>query len=95
MRIWIAQDWFGTLVYTTPPKLVNNGSGNQKEWYGYREQYLEQFIPKEIKKSIKMNKCIECELTVTIKPNKCADCNNIKGCITCTDGDQYAHITKV
>jgi len=24
--------------------------------------------------------------------DKCAGCNNVKGCITCTDGDQYAHI---
>lgn len=32
MRIWIAKDWYGTLVYTTPPKLLPNGSGNQKEW---------------------------------------------------------------
>jgi len=26
--------------------------------------------------------------------DKCKDCNNVKGCITCTDGDQYAHITE-
>ena len=37
---------------------------------------------------------VEVELTITIKPNKCAGCNNVKGCITCTDGDQYAHITE-
>ena len=26
--------------------------------------------------------------------DKCKDCNNVKGCITCTDGNQYAHITE-
>ena len=26
---------------------------------------------------------------------KCTGCNNIKGCVTCTDGDQYAHITEI
>lgn len=68
MTIWIARDWYGTLVYTTPPKLLNNGSGNQKEWQnGYREIYLERFIPSSIIKSIKMNECIECELEVNIK----------------------------
>ena len=38
---------------------------------------------------------VEVELTLKRLDNKCADCNNVKGCITCTDGDQYAHITKV
>ena len=68
MTIWIARDWYGTLVYTTQPKLLHNGNGNQKEWCGgYRETYLERFIPKKIKNSIKMNECIECELTVNIE----------------------------
>ena len=67
MRIWIAKDWYGTLVYTTPPKLLPNGSGNQKEWQnGYREIYLERFLSSKIKNSIKMNECIECELEVNI-----------------------------
>lgn len=26
--------------------------------------------------------------------DKCAGCNNVKGCITCTDGDQWCHITE-
>ena len=71
MRIWIAKDWYGTLVYTTPPKLLNNGSGNQKEWCnGYREIFLERFLTPSIKKSLKMNECIECELEVNIIKKK-------------------------
>ena len=65
MRIWIARDWYGTMVFTTEPKLIDNGS--RKEWYGHREHYLESYIPKDIKKSIKMNECIECELEIDIK----------------------------
>lgn len=34
------------------------------------------------------------EKQVEKKVDKCEGCNNIKGCITCTDGDQYAHITE-
>lgn len=26
--------------------------------------------------------------------DKCAGCNNVKGCVTCTDGDQWCHITE-
>ena len=26
--------------------------------------------------------------------NKCVGCNNVKGCVTCTDGDQWCHITE-
>lgn len=29
------------------------------------------------------------------KPNPCEGCNNVKGCITCVDGDQRAVITEV
>lgn len=25
--------------------------------------------------------------------DKCSGCNNVKGCVTCTDGDQWCHIT--
>ena len=66
MRIWIARDWYGTMVFTTKPKLIHNGNNNT-EWYGHREHYLESYIPKDIKKSIKMNECIECELEINIK----------------------------
>lgn len=68
MRIWIAKDWYATMVFTTRPKLIDNGG--RKEWYGHRESYLEQFVPREIYKEIKMNKCIECELEVNIKTIK-------------------------
>lgn len=29
------------------------------------------------------------------KPDKCNGCNNVKGCINCVDGDQWAHIEEV
>ena len=29
------------------------------------------------------------------KPDVCAGCNNVKGCLTCVDGDQWARITEV
>jgi hypothetical protein len=25
-------------------------------------------------------------------PDPCVGCNNVKGCVTCVDGDQWAHI---
>ena len=29
-----------------------------------------------------------------LEDDKCRDCNNVKGCITCENGDQYCHITE-
>ena len=68
MTIWIAKDWYRTMVFITKPKLINNGE--LKEWYGGREVYLERFIPQKIYDLVKMNKCIECELEVTITKKK-------------------------
>lgn len=33
-------------------------------------------------------------LNPLLEDDKCKDCNNVKGCITCTNGDQYCHITE-
>ena len=69
MTIWIAKDWFATMVYTiAPPKLVRDGK--QKEWTGYREPYLERFLTRELRNKVKMNKCLECELEISITPKK-------------------------
>ena len=71
MRIWVAKDWYGTLVFTTQPKLLPSyGSNKKTEWYGHREHFLERFLTKEIRDKVKMNKCIECELEVNIKAMK-------------------------
>ena len=56
MRVWIATDWDGTKVYTTQPKLINNGNGSY-EWYGYRCAELENLLPKGFKQD--KNKCKE------------------------------------
>ena len=64
MRIWIARDWYKIMAFLTPPKLVKNDS--RTEWYGYREPALENFIPQEILDTIKLNECIECEMTINI-----------------------------
>ena len=29
-----------------------------------------------------------------LEDDKCRDCNNVKGCITCTNGDKYCNITE-
>ena len=29
-----------------------------------------------------------------LEDDRCKDCNNVKGCITCENGDQYCHITE-
>ena len=71
MRIWIAKDWYSTMVFTTKPKLLPSYcSEEEKEWYGHRVHFLERFISKELYKEVKMNKCIECELDVNIKTIK-------------------------
>ena len=68
MTIWIARDWYSTMVFTTKPKLLPSyGSEKEKEWYGHREHYLESYIPKDIKNKIKMNECVECEITINIE----------------------------
>jgi hypothetical protein len=30
-----------------------------------------------------------------IEKQKCNGCNNVKGCINCTDGDQWTHIEEI
>ena len=60
------------------------------------EQYVKMCEREDDPCSLKdINKCIAwLEKQGEQKVDKCKDCNNVKGCIICTDGDQYAHITE-
>lgn len=40
-------------------------------------------------------KCIRRYVEAMMEKQRCEGCNNVKGCITCTDGDQWAHIEEI
>lgn len=40
-------------------------------------------------------KCIRRYIEAMMEKQRCEGCNNVKGCITCTDGDQWAHIEEI
>lgn len=57
------------------------------EFFGAREgvfPYIKEFTFNDIYTWLEKQKLQ--------KPDKCAGCNNVKGCVTCVDGDQWAHI---
>ena len=63
MKVYIARDWYATMVFTTKPKLIDNGG--RMEWAGHRSCELENLIPRSFE--LKKNECVEAELTLTIK----------------------------
>lgn len=63
MKVYIARDWYGTLVFMAKPKLIDNGG--RMEWTGYRRCELERLIPRSL--NLKKNEFVEAELTLTIK----------------------------
>jgi hypothetical protein len=40
-------------------------------------------------------KCIRRYIESLVEKQRCDGCNNVKGCITCTDGDQWTHIEEI
>lgn len=82
-----------------------------KEQFKRRENSIEEWYVKEkAKLNAKRDKLDEMykekikhlnglaleQMTKNVKPvDICKDCNNVKGCITCTNGDQYCHITEI
>lgn len=38
---------------------------------------------------------VNCKVEAMIEKQRCDECNNVKGCINCTDGDQWAHIEEI
>jgi hypothetical protein len=40
-------------------------------------------------------KCIRRYIESLIEKQRCDGCNNVKGCISCTDGDQWAYIEEI
>lgn len=66
MRVWIATDWYGTMVFTAKPKLIYNYNGTT-EWYGNRCADFERLLPKTFEQ--KDGECTEANIQLTIQCN--------------------------
>ena len=82
--LWMAKQHAGEISECTE-KSFNEGVkyavDKAVEWLSTSKMLVESGIVDKFKEA--MNE------------TKCTGCNNIKGCVTCTDGDQYAHITEI
>lgn len=63
MKVWIATDWYGTMVFATKPKWIDNGNGT-KEWYGHRCPEYENLLPKNFKQ--KKGECREANIELIL-----------------------------
>jgi len=59
MTVYIATDWFGTMVFDTKPKWIDN------EWYGHRARFVEEILPEGFKQ--KEGEMVEAEIVLTIR----------------------------
>lgn len=86
--------------YVEEPKTVEKTSLDLVlEFINERIRWNEEMKHKDPKPSdigrIEEAKCIRRYVEAMIEKQRCNGCNNVKGCITCTDGDQWAHIEEI
>lgn len=86
--------------YVEKPKTVEQTSLDLiLDFINERIKWDEDWKRKDPKPSdigrIEEAKCIRRYVEAIIEKQRCNDCNNVKGCINCTDGDQWAHIEEI
>lgn len=85
--------------YIQPPKTVKTTFDLILDFIDERIKWNEEMKKKDPKPSdigrIEEAKCIRRYVEAMMEKQRCEGCNNVKGCITCTNGDQWAHIEEI
>ena len=85
--------------YIETPKTVKTTFDLILDFIDERIKLNEEMKKKDPKSSdigrIEEAKCIRRYVEAMMEKQRCEGCNNVKGCITCTNGDQWAHIEEI
>ena len=85
--------------YIETPKTVKTTFDLILDFIDERIKWNEEMKKKDPKPSdigrIEEAKCIRRYVEAMMEKQRCEGCNNVKGCITCTNGDQWAHIEEI